>query len=301
MQVANVLRSCVIVTILALLPLSNALAENTQVEMIELQGRTADEMIPLLKPVVEPEGTITGTGFQLIVKATPAKMAELKRLLREIDHAPTRLVITVHTGDLRYGEQRSASAAVQASRGDVTIKAGDEKGTDEDSGGIYFGDSGGENRASARVRSTRSLGDSSDRQQVQTLEGQAAYIATGTDYPYPSHLEVYRGGGTRRYGGGISTGVEYKHTETGFYALARLRGDQVFVDISPRKEGLSRKGHGAIDTQRISTTVSGRVGEWIRLGGVGSGGYQRDREIGRSASTRRRDDSQVWMKVDVLP
>ena len=68
------------------------------------------------------------------------------------------------------------------------------------------------------------------------------------------HLEAYRGPGGLAYG---AAGLEYKPTETGFYALVRLRGDQALVEISPQKQSLNRNERYAVDTQRISTTVSG--------------------------------------------
>lgn len=273
-----------------------ALSDNTRIEVIELQGRTAEELIPLLQPVVGPEGALSGTGFELIVKATPTKLAEIKRLVGEIDHAPKRLLITVHMGELSYAEQQERSGQIRARQGDVTVEAGrpvDREG----GGGIYFGDDGAVSGA-ARLRSTRSLGDSSDRQQVQALEGQPAYVATGTDYPYPSHLEAWRG---PRGGGYGALGIDYRETATGFYALARIRGDQAYVEISPQKEGLNRNHRGAVDTQRISTTVSGPVGSWIRLGGSGREAVRQARETGRSARTRDRRDQPVWLKVEMLP
>jgi hypothetical protein len=56
-----------------------------------------------------------------------------------------------------------------------------------------------------------------------------------------------------------------------------------------------------VDTQRISTTVSGPVGSWIRLGGSGREAVRQDRETGRSARTRDRRDQPVWLKVEMLP
>ena len=83
--------------------------------------------------------------------------------------------------------------------------------------------------------------------------------------------------------------------------MARIRGDQVVVQISPQKEAFDPHGPGSIDTQRIATTVSGPLGSWLQLGGVGSSRVEQNGSLGRSISTQQSQTQPVWLRVEALP
>jgi hypothetical protein len=87
---------------------------------------------------------------------------------------------------------------------------------------------------------------------------------------------------------------------TGFIAVPQLNGERVTIAISPRDDTLGRQS-GTINSQQLVTTVSGRLGEWLELGG--SAGEQSGSKGGiasygeRSASRTRR----LLLKVEELP
>src|SRR5256885_10971400 len=45
-------------------------------EIIPLRHRTLDQVLPALQPLVEPGGALTGQSGQLIVRTSPANLAE---------------------------------------------------------------------------------------------------------------------------------------------------------------------------------------------------------------------------------
>ena len=75
-----------------------AAAQNS-LEIIGLRHRTAEQVIPVLKPLVEPGGTLSGQGTQLFVRTSPANLAELRRALESIDRPAKRLQISVRFDD----------------------------------------------------------------------------------------------------------------------------------------------------------------------------------------------------------
>src|SRR5262245_32189996 len=70
-------------------------AQNTVLEVIPLKYRAAEQVIPVLKPLLDPRGSISGMQNQLIIRTTPANLAELRKALASIDAMPRRLIITV--------------------------------------------------------------------------------------------------------------------------------------------------------------------------------------------------------------
>lgn len=259
-------------------------ADDTRITVIDLKGRTAEEMIPLVHPMLDPGGAISGTGYQLIVRTTPANLAEIQDMIAHLDHSPRRLLIQVHRGELDIRRMDEAGAHVDQRTGNVRIQAGD-RGQD----GLALEHSSDDGSAGAHIRSTRTLRDADNRQQVQTLEGQPAYIDSGVAFPVVRQTGPY------------GTGIDYRQAGTGFYVKAQLRGgDQVYLEIAPHRETLSREGGGMVDTSSLATTLSGPLDTWLELGGTGEYSGESGGEVARSHRTRRQDNERIWLRVEVL-
>ncbi|MGH8765090.1 MAG: secretin N-terminal domain-containing protein [Burkholderiales bacterium] len=200
--------------LLFLLPVA-AVAQGT-LEVLPLRYRTADQVIPVLRPLVEPGGALTGQSNQLIVRTSPENLAQIRQALAAIDQPQRRLMVSV--------------------------------------------------RFDNSVDSARSTGDQRVDQQVQVLDGGEAHLSTG-------EMRLN------------------SETATGLMVVPRVAGSGVTLDVFAQQEGYAagRNTGGAIRGQRASSTVSGRLGEWIELGGSLS-----TREA-LTASSRR-----MWLKVEEI-
>ena len=85
-----------------------------QLEVIELRSRSAAEVLPVLQPLVEPGGTLTGLNNQLFLRASPKNREEIRRALAAIDRPARRLIIHVASERLGEIEQREAELAARA-------------------------------------------------------------------------------------------------------------------------------------------------------------------------------------------
>lgn len=280
--------------------LGPAQADNTSIELINLKGRTAEELIPLLMPVVKPNGALTGNGYRLIVKGTPEQQARIKQLLDELDHPPRRLLITVHMGELSQIRDNEQSLRIDTGNGGVSGHTSIGGVAPPSGSGLYIGQRDSEGNLTYnnyRRYDSRTLRDKDNELQLSATEGYPAYIDTGLDYPYPSHFAQWQSpDGTQ----GSLIGFRYKPVRTGFYARVNLRGDEVVVDISPQQQALSSQYTGAVDSQRIISTVTGPLGQWIRIGGAGSVEQEQQTGIGYSARTHSTRDQPVWLRVEAL-
>ena len=93
---------------LTLLIAGAALAD--EVEVIPLQHRTAEQVIPTLRPLVAPGGAVTGMQSSLIVRSTRANIEEIKRVVAALDRAPRRLLISVRQNASGSADRQSISA-----------------------------------------------------------------------------------------------------------------------------------------------------------------------------------------------
>ncbi len=74
----------------------NALAET---QVISLQNRTGEALLPVAQSFIGTEGKVTQYGNQLIVEAPAQKIQGLEQLLAKLDTPAKRLLITVDTSD----------------------------------------------------------------------------------------------------------------------------------------------------------------------------------------------------------
>jgi type II secretory pathway component GspD/PulD (secretin) len=241
-----------------------------QMEIIELQSKNVEQVLPVLQPLLEPGGTLTGMNNQLFLRASPRNRAEIKKALAALDTPTRRLII-------RTSQNREAESHAQSA---------------EASGQVVLG-STRRSTAQAQVWSTKSVRGENTGQMVQTVEGGQAFIQIGRSLPIPMRQVVIGPGGAI-----INETVVYKDVGSGFYAVPHLNGKNVTIEISQQADSAASYRSGTISTQRLSTTVSGRLGEWIALGGGGrqttgnqNGGFS-------ISSSDARDNRSIWLMVE---
>ncbi|CAD5109426.1 secretin N-terminal domain-containing protein [Zestomonas carbonaria] len=246
-------------------------------EVIPLNYRTADEVLPVVQSVLGYDGKASAYGNQLIVNAPPEKIQELRDLLQQLDTQPRRLLISVDTSDASHVDERGYRVDGSVRAGDMEVQAGR-----------------GEVRGKDQVRIIRRSTTSRDggTQQVQATEGYPALIQVGQSVPLTTTS-------VGPYGGAYND-TQYRDVTRGFYVTARLNGDIVQVTIDSHNDRLSRSQQGAIDVQSTSTRVSGRLGEWLTVGGASQSGQSNESGFLRQHSTRGHDDMTVRLKVETL-
>lgn len=234
------------------------------IQLIQLHNRPAEEIIPLIQPMLRGDEAISGQGDQLILRALPDTLGKVRRLLNELDRAPRTLIVSVRSSaeDLHSGEHAQGRIVVGP---DGTMIQGS---------------------AGAREYNTGRNGT----QRLRVLEGQTARMRVGEDTAITEPALV-------PYQGGIAVVPSTRVQGTGRWlsVTPRLQGQQVLLDIAPEEAYADPRHPRTLDVQQISTQVIAPLGEWVPLGGVDS---TETRASGWSASTRERT-SQVWVKVEL--
>ncbi|HCJ28085.1 MAG TPA: secretin, partial [Pseudomonas sp.] len=94
--------------------------------------------------------------------------------------------------------------------------------------------------------------------------------------------------------------TQYRDVTRGFYATATIHGDRVQITVSSQQDRMNPSAPGAIDIQQTDTRVSGRLGEWISLGGIDESASSNQSGTLRRYSTQGRQDLSLRLKVDTL-
>ena len=268
-------------------------AQSTVLEVIPLHYRMAEEVIPIIQPMLAREGSVSGFQGQLIVRTTPANLEEIKRILASLDTTPRQLVITVRQeSDVeRSRSSAEVSGSVGGDHGRVTIPgSGDTRG-----GNVVLRD--GDDRL--RVNVLEGSGSERDRseQTVRVMEGREAFVSVGRSVPVRER-QVQRTVVGGRVVEQVVESAQYRDVASGFYVLPRVSGDRVTLDVSSQRESLSRRSAGNVNVQSLVTTVSGRLGEWMEIGGVGQDASGQQAVLLGRTSTTSRDNRRVLLKVE---
>lgn len=136
-------------------------------------------------------------------------------------------------------------------------------------------------------------------QTVQALEGRAALIQVGQSRPV-AERQVARSMVGGRVVEHVIEGVDYRSVNTGFLVLPRLSGDRVTLEVSAQREAFVPDTLGGVDSHRVVTTVSGRLGEWIEVAGSADERGNEREVIRGSAGGVRLEARTVFLKVDEL-
>lgn len=256
------------------------------VEVIPLHSRQVEEMIPIIQSLLHGEGTVSGINGQLIVRATPRDLAEIKKVLTQLDSPPRNLLITVKQG-LRESlekEEAAVAADVRIGKGRVIISP--------DGGSLRNGGVSDDGGVTARLGKESVASDAMDVQRVRALEGRAAMIYVGQSVPFKQEHVVRNGSNIIR-----EDSVTFKEVTTGFSVLPRLQGNQVTIEVNPTR---STFVDGQIEAQSLSTTLTGKLGEWMELGGIVQKGRAQRSGIGSHATSSSDERRSVFIKVDEL-
>ncbi|MBK6638343.1 MAG: hypothetical protein IPH08_12210 [Rhodocyclaceae bacterium] len=211
-------------------------------ETINLRHRSAAEIVPQVQAFVDPGGAITGMHDKLFVRSSVRNLAQIRELVASMDTPRRRLMISLRSDG--GGQESNSGGGVQ---GGVRIINGQVIGT-----------------GAAQLYSSDRQQSSDIRSSVQTLDGGRAMLHVGQTYLLPLRQVILGPGGAI-----ISETLVQRDVGSGFVAMPRLNGDVVTIEISPQMETLVQRPNqplGVVESQRLYTEVSGRLGEWIALG-----------------------------------
>ncbi|MDD2720870.1 MAG: hypothetical protein PHH47_06140 [Gallionella sp.] len=291
------MKNILIQLVFVFLFVANATA--AELEIINLQHRRAEELLPVIRPLLDREETASGMNYQLILRASPRHIEDIRRLLGSLDTVQRRLRITVMQDVDSETASRLTELSGSASLGrDARVTLPGQPNAGLNAGGGTVSYTQGQDTLSARVISTRALESDHHTQQLQVLEGNRALVRTGQTVPIPQRQVIQNAWGTQ-----VVETTQYQDVSSGFYVLPRLNGDRVTLEISTQNDRLApnqnpANGYPVTRTQSTSSTVSGRLGEWIDVGGGVQQGGQDNSAITTRSTSRQNEQRTVLIKVE---
>ncbi len=267
-----------------LLPSLPSWAENAmQLETFKLRNRPAVDLLPLVKPFLDPEAAIRGQGYKLFVKSTGANLEQISQIIGELDIALKRLRISISTDASNFDEQEKQQ-----------LQTHPEAAQNSDSPNVQkiIISKGPQHKLTTRVYSTAQRGRQPTAQQVQLLEGQWASISSGRAIPIADRQ--------RNADGTVTETIRYRKLSYGFKVRAHVNGNKVYLTLRPKHEELSSQGGGNIRTQNIATSLTVNLGQWTEIGGIQQLQKKTTTGIYYRSQRKQAGEQRMFIKVELL-
>ena len=232
--------------------------------------------------MLKPNDAITGTGFQLFIRTDKKTLEEISRLLQAMDKAPRNLIIKVRNNVDAGSNSTDFDASGNYKIGDdVQVVVGDNPPNKEGT--------------KVKVNRTKNTTKQNSEHMLRVVEGGQAFIAAGKIRPY-EHRTIIR----HRYGVSVYDNIDYQDVTSGFYVTPRLSGNgTVILNVQPHYRSVNDQHAGTIDVQEADTTIEAKIGEWVQIGGVDTGGSSKENGILSTSRNSSDLQSAIFIKVEV--
>ena len=226
--------------------------------------------------LLSPEGRLSfdRRTRALIVNDTPQIVAQVKAMVRRLDHPTPGLIIRVRLGHSQLGKKRAIEAKGRLSGSGWSVGS---PGREEDGLDLTLDETQSDSRRQSEIV-------------VRGQPGRPAYIATGRDIPFTTRWMSV----CKKYGGCRKQTV-YKRVETGFEVLPVVRGRRVQVNITPC---ISSYESGLVRFAGAAVQVLVPLGRWVDIGRVTGDTNEAVRAIIDSGRGDSRVVTSIWMRIE---
>jgi hypothetical protein len=250
----------------------------TEFKIFTLQHRFAEDILPMIRPLIGNEGTASAMQNNLIIRTTQANMAKIEQIISTMDTARQNLKITVNRNKNISTNGNSIEVSGRKRIGNSTIETGSNRRIIRDGVALDI----------ESQQSNRSIGN---MQFIQVLDGEKAFISVGQSIPYTHDWITL----TQRYVH-VQRTTQFVTIDTGFAVRPRTIGNQIELEITPRFAQLNQSG--IVDFETLTATIQSNRGEWIDLANI----MQQKDEVSRAIlgwhANYQASDSQILIKVE---
>lgn len=235
-----------------------------EVEVVNLTYRPASELIPILKPLLSPGGSITGEKYTLFIRTDKDNLDQLMGVVYSLDVKLRQLRISIIYSDKRTMKRYGIDVS-----GNVQLQNRNKK--------LNTG---------ARIYTTDNERNLPAEQVIRVSEGQWANIQSGFSIPTITR--------TANPNGTVTQSVTYRNVVRQFKVQPRLQTDGVQLAV--------QAGNPTSPTtvNNVSTIINIRLGQWVSIGSINT--HMANSQTGWFYTRENASDTtqQIFVKVELI-
>lgn len=255
------------------LSLSWLTVDAAKMATIPLQHRLPEEVVKLIKPLLQDDERIVPSPNGLIVMAVPQRISEIRQLVDQLDRRSKQFIVSVVQTDKLTVQQLNTQVGIETR--------------------IPLNNPGNwRSRVDGSINHSESDNSIGTHQTIKVLEGHYGFIEVGEDHP----VSVIETDAYYAY----SRQLGYKKATTGFQLLPRMLGNcRVRLLISPWSVNQISDRDSNYARQSAETSMEVDLGEWFELGSHQQDEQRRQNELLGYQSKERQQQSKILLKVDI--
>lgn len=257
----------------------NASADS--IHYFDLSNRTANDVIPILKPLLNSGESISGDGYLLFMNTTTARAKEIQSLIDRIDQQIKTLRIYVTSDEHLAISENEISISGRASSGDASVSVGNPpRKTD----GITI-------RGNYQTLDNERL----NTHFINVQEGSPAFVSRERIRLIPVTSFIRRGVGVSAIDHTLPIS-----SEDGFYVIARTSNGR-YANIK-LQSAISSDDSQSIynqETQSIETQLRVPLGIWNEIGGVTESSQSSSSGIINRTKSRQERNNKIFLKIEL--
>lgn len=259
--------------IVSLVLFSNTVFAEPEIDTIQINHRLPQDILPEISAFLPADATARAFNNLIIIKAEPATIKEIKKLINQLDTPPQRLKLTLLKSALKISEAQHSSW-----QGNVTLDNDDVSGHVE-----------------LKRWSTQTDDDLNAQYQAQGLAGLPIKINLGQLIPKAQQDIVLRFNGDVV----VQNSTQYIPINNGFEAIASvLPNNQVSIEIYPQFSNYSER-HGTINHSQLITTINGPASTWLELAQIDNSTHSNQENTGHY-QTHQQQILYFYIKLEAL-
>jgi hypothetical protein len=251
-----------------------AQAETMQLETIKLQHKPAEDIIPLIEPLLPKNAVISGEGYKIILKTTAENLPQVKQLIAELDIPLRQLQIAVSLDPVVL-QQHTTLPAYST---DITGKEKTSPAPTAQSDAI-------------QIYKTQGQQATTGLQVIQVLQDRWTMIRTGQSIPVMNRV--------RNPDGTITESISYQQVNQGLRIRPHLAGKEVVLGVQPFYEAASQSDTGRQLYYKQERQTKTRLGTWISIDTTTGNPIQAVNNKAQQNPTAPGASSLIYIRVDV--
>ncbi|MBL4621770.1 MAG: hypothetical protein JKY89_05165 [Immundisolibacteraceae bacterium] len=266
---------------LLLCGLNAPLSAATQLTIIELHHRPAEQLVPLLQPLMQSGDYLTGQNNKLLIRTDHTTLQAITKFIQELDQPLANLLITLKYGSRSHQESSAFKTEITTKNSNSNIATRTNPAPHHSS-------------TESGLKVTTTDFDTLDRNRTQqTIRVTEGYEATFNTQQKTPLVAYQQGPFQQRY-----PTLAYQQANSGFAVTAYLNGNLVTLQIRPQKQQFSSTG--SLQGQKIGTTLTFPLGQWIEIGSNINTVKTNDHSLLSSTNNRRTQDTSIKIRVETV-
>ncbi len=230
---------------------------------INLQYRSAEHIIPLVSPLLQPGEIVTGNQSQLLISSSLERQKEIKKLVKLLDIPIKQLLIEIKSPATFSKRQLKKSEKVKVSPKPHPTQT-------------------------KRVFSTQ---PNLTIQQIKVLDNHTAHVRDGQIVPLLRYAFNFNNNDSD---GGI--GFEHVEAVSEVSLHPTLIGDTVNLEVSPHYSQRNQEHYNVLEIQSASTTINMPLGQWTSLNSE----KKKNNQNKKSIISTRQDSDETFVRISII-